>query len=110
MLDSVWESHNFVEPKQVGVLILADSIYCGVSLTDIQLPEKCSLQGLVRDNEFISVKDNPSIYPGDYLLAIAIYPMMLPALKVTLKKTHPVYYSFNDCLLKKKKEIINYLN
>lgn len=47
-------------------------------------------------------QDNPPIYSGDYILAIAIHPMMVPALKVTLKKIHSVYYSLSSCLLESR--------
>lgn len=81
-----------------SVLILPNSSYCGMSLNEIKLPEKCIL-GLLREGHIIPVKDNPNIYPGDYILTIAIHPMMVSDLKVTLKKTRPCYYSLNDCLL-----------
>ncbi|MBD2613665.1 TrkA C-terminal domain-containing protein [Nostoc punctiforme FACHB-252] len=88
-----------LEPSLFGVLIQANSIYCGICLTEIQLPEKCTFLGILRDSKVISVSDNPIIYAGDYILAIAIHPMMVPALKVTLKKIHSLYYSLNNCLL-----------
>ncbi|MBD2777680.1 TrkA C-terminal domain-containing protein [Iningainema tapete] len=93
------ENHKLVDPSLVSVLILPNSSYCGISLNDIKIPEKCTLMGLLREGQIIPVKDNPTIYPEDYILAIAIHPMMVPALKVTLKKTRPCYYSLNDCLL-----------
>ncbi|MGF1988074.1 MAG: TrkA C-terminal domain-containing protein [Nostoc sp. ZfuVER08] len=88
-----------LEPSLFGVLIQANSIYCGICLTEIELPEKCTFLGILRDSKVISVSDNPIIYAGDYILAIAIHPMMVPALKVTLKKIHSLYYSLNNCLL-----------
>jgi NhaP-type Na+/H+ and K+/H+ antiporter len=88
-----------LEPSLFGVLIQANSIYCGIYLTEIELPEKCTFLGILRDSKVISVSDNPIIYAGDYILAIAIHPMMVPALKVTLKKIHSLYYSLNNCLL-----------
>jgi NhaP-type Na+/H+ and K+/H+ antiporter len=88
-----------LEPSLFGVLIQANSIYCGICLTEIELPEKCAFLGILRNSKVISVSDNPIIYAGDYILAIAIHPMMVPALKVTLKKIHSLYYSLNNCLL-----------
>ncbi len=82
-----------------GVLIQDNSVYCGIHLTEIQLPEKCAFLGTLREGLIIPAIDNPSIYAGDYILAIAMHPMMVPALKVTLKKIHSVYYSLNNCLL-----------
>ncbi|WP_392533470.1 TrkA C-terminal domain-containing protein [Nostoc sp. C117] len=88
-----------LEPSLFGVLIQANSIYCGIHLTEIQLPDKCAFLGILRENQVISATDNPIIFAGDYILAIATHPMMVPALKVTLKKIHSLYYSVNSCLL-----------
>ncbi|MEH2414594.1 TrkA C-terminal domain-containing protein [Nostoc sp.] len=88
-----------LEPSLFGVLIQANSVYCGIDLTEIQLPEQCVFLGILRESQVISATDDPSIFAGDYILAIAINPMMVPALKVTLKKIHSVYYSLNSCLL-----------
>ncbi|MEH1863454.1 MAG: TrkA C-terminal domain-containing protein [Nostoc sp.] len=82
-----------------GVLIQANSVYCGIPLTEIQLPKQCAFLGILRDDRVLSVTDNYPVFAGDYILAIATNPMMIPALKVTLKKIHSVYYSINSCLL-----------
>lgn len=95
-------NNKALEPSLFGVLIQVNSIYCGIHLTEIQLPEKCAFLGILRGSQVISVKDNPIIYAGDYILAIAIHPMMVPALKVTLKKIHSLYYSLNNCLLESR--------
>ncbi|MDZ8031921.1 TrkA C-terminal domain-containing protein [Nostoc sp. DedSLP04] len=88
-----------LEPSLFGVFIEDNSVYCGIHLSDIKLPSKCIFLGVLRETQVISVTDNPSIFAGDYILAIATHPMMVPALKVTLKKIHSVYYSLNSCLL-----------
>ncbi|MDZ8107165.1 MAG: TrkA C-terminal domain-containing protein [Nostoc sp. DedQUE12a] len=88
-----------LEPSLFGVLIQANNIYCGIDLTEIKLPDECAFLGILRDSQVISATDNPIICAGDYILAIAIHPMMVPALKVTLKKIHSLYYSLNNCLL-----------
>ncbi|MEH2359552.1 TrkA C-terminal domain-containing protein [Nostoc sp.] len=88
-----------LEPSLFGVLIQANSVYCGIHLTEIQLPDQCVFLGILREIEVIPATDNPAIFAGDYILAIATHPMMVPALKVTLKKIHSVYYSLNYCLL-----------
>ena len=54
-------------------------------MTEIQLPEKCAVLGILRENQVISVEDNPTICTGDYILVMAINPMMTPTLKVILK-------------------------
>ncbi|MBD2437310.1 TrkA C-terminal domain-containing protein [Nostoc sp. FACHB-110] len=86
-------------PSLFGVLIQPNSIYCGIHLNQIKLPEKCKFLGILRKENVIPAQENPEIYSGDYILAIAIHPMMVPALKVTLKKIHSVYYTLNTCLL-----------
>ncbi len=88
-----------LEPSLFGVLIQVNSIYCGIYLTEIQLPDKCAFLGILRESQVISATENPIICAGDYILAIATHPMMVPALKVTLKKIHSLYYSLNNCLL-----------
>lgn len=100
-INSLVENQSFNEPSLLSVFIQPNSIYCGIKLAEIKLPDKCSLLGITRNGQVISSKDNPIIYCGDYLLAIATNPLMTPALKVTLKKTHPLYYSPNNCLLEK---------
>ncbi|WP_375479675.1 TrkA C-terminal domain-containing protein [uncultured Nostoc sp.] len=95
----VLKNKKALEPSLFGVLIQANSIYCGIHLSDIQLPNQCVFLGILRGKQVISATDNPSLFAGDYILAIATHHMMVPALKVTLKKIHSVYYSLNSCLL-----------
>ncbi|MHC5725077.1 MAG: TrkA C-terminal domain-containing protein [Nostoc sp.] len=95
----VLKNKKALEPSLFGVLIEANSVYCGIHLTEIQLPNQCVFLGILRESQVISATDNPAIFAGDYILAIATHPMMVPALKVTLKKIHSVYYSLNSCLL-----------
>ncbi|BBD65778.1 hypothetical protein NIES4072_05430 [Nostoc commune NIES-4072] len=95
----MFKNNNHLKPSLFGVLIQANSVYCGIHLTEIQLPEQCAFLGILRQNQVLSTTDNPTIFVGDYILAIATHPMMIPALKVTLKKIHSVYYSLNSCLL-----------
>ncbi|WP_256874492.1 TrkA C-terminal domain-containing protein [Nostoc sp. C057] len=91
-----------LEPSLFGILIQDNSVYCGIHLTEIQLPDRCAFLGILRQNQVLSATDNPTIFVGDYILAIATHPMMIPALKVTLKKIHSVYYSLNSCLLESR--------
>ncbi len=81
---------NAVVPTLFSVLMTTDSIYCGMSLAEIKLPQKCSLLGLVKEGQVITVKDNPVIHPGDCILATVTHPMMLPVLEVILKRIHSV--------------------
>jgi len=95
----VLKDKKALEPSLFGVLIQVNSVYCGIHLTEIQLPDQCVFLGILRESQVISATDNPAIFAGDYILAIATHPLMVPALKVTLKKIHSVYYSLNSCLL-----------
>ncbi len=79
--------------------IQINSCYCGVTLSSLRLPEKCLLIGLVRGNQVILASTDITIFYGDEILSIALNSSQLPALKYTWNKTHPVYYSFNECLL-----------
>ncbi len=110
MLEFVVEETDFTAPIQVCVWIQPNSNFCGMILADIKLPEKCVLLGILREIQVISATENPTIYPGDYILAIAIHSMIAPSLKATLKKTHPVYYSLNTCSLEDKPANINTSN
>lgn len=98
----MFNNRTEIEPSIFGVLIQPNSIYCGIHLKEIQLPEKCSFLGILRQEQVIPAQNNPEIAAGDYILAIAMYPIMVPALKVTLKKIHSVYYSLNTCLLESR--------
>jgi hypothetical protein len=98
------------EPAVFSVKIQPNSSLCGIHLTAITVPEKCALLGLLRDNCIIPIGENPAIYAGDFVLAIALHPMMVPALKVVLKRTHPVYYSLQDCLIKSKPDPLHTSN
>ncbi|MEH1969516.1 TrkA C-terminal domain-containing protein [Nostoc sp.] len=95
----VLKNKKALEPSLFGVFIEDNSVYCGIHLSDIKLPNQCVFLGVLRETQVISATDNPSIFAADYILAIATHPMMVPALKVTLKKIHSVYYSLNSCLL-----------
>ncbi|MUG94488.1 potassium transporter TrkA [Scytonema sp. UIC 10036] len=99
MLEFLLEEKDFIEPTQVCVWIQPNSNFCGTNLSEIKLPEKCFMLGILREGKVILATENPVIYAGDRILAIAIHSMMAPCLKATLKRTHPVYYSLNTCSL-----------
>jgi Trk K+ transport system NAD-binding subunit len=85
---------TFVEPVLVGVTIQENSCYCGINLKNIQLPEKCIFLGIARKDEVILASaEEITLRWGDYVMAIAFKPALAPALKVLLKKTHPVSWS-----------------
>lgn len=106
----MFEAKRVTEPNLFSVLIPENSIYCGIHLNTISLPERCAVLGVLRNGQVISTENNPAIAVGDYILAMALHPMMTPALKVLLKRTHPVYYSLNSCLLELKPELLNPAN
>jgi hypothetical protein len=87
------------EPSFLGVKVQPDSSHCGIQLSTLKVPERCILLGVLRRDQVISISENPAIYVGDIILAIALYPMFVPELKVVLRQSHPVYYSLQDCLL-----------
>ncbi|MUL36673.1 TrkA C-terminal domain-containing protein [Gloeocapsopsis dulcis] len=107
----VFPSMTFVEPVLVGVIIQENSCYCGISLKNIQLPEKCICLGVVRDGEVIlaSAKEI-TLWCGDYVMAIAFSPAIVPALKVLLKKTHPISWSPFRSRLNWKHWLFQFLN
>ncbi len=83
-----------------SVKIPINSCHCGIALTSLQLPEKCFVLGVVRDNQLILASAEPIIWCGDYVLAIALNSALVPALKVALSKKHPVHYSHKECFIK----------
>lgn len=91
-----------VEPSLLGVRIQPNSSLCGLQLSAVKVPEQCILLGLLRQRQVITFRENPSIYTEDIVLAMALHPMLTPALKVALKESHRIYYSLNDCLLKER--------
>lgn len=92
-------AERIIEPAFFGVIIQSKSRHCGLRLSAIQIPERCAILGVLRQGQIIPVSENPSVYVGDVILAIALHPMLVPALKVALKRSHSVYYSLNDCLI-----------
>lgn len=82
-----------VTSSLLGVRIEFNSIYCGKPLSKIQLPEKCALLGSLRNGAILPISANPTLETGDYVLAIALHPMMIPELEFVLKQGCPVYYS-----------------
>ncbi|MBP5974761.1 TrkA C-terminal domain-containing protein [Brasilonema sp. CT11] len=103
----MFQEKDLIEPSLIGVFIEPNSTLCGVCFTDIPLPENCVLLGIVREGKVIPATENPTIYPEDEILAVAIHPMMAPALKVTLKKTRPIYSSSNKTCLISAKRVAN---
>ncbi|OKH57967.1 TrkA C-terminal domain-containing protein [Scytonema sp. HK-05] len=83
-----------------SVKITLNSCHCGMVLTTLQLPEKCLVMGIVRDNLLILASAEPIIWYGDYVLAIALSQALVPALKVALNKKHPIHYSHKECFIK----------
>ena len=57
------------EASLFGILIQPNSIYCGIHLKEIQLPEKCNFLGILREEQVIPAQENPEIYSGDYILS-----------------------------------------
>lgn len=85
---------TFVEPVLVGATIQVNSCYCGINLKNIHLPDKCIFLGVVREGEVILANaEENALWCGDYMMAIAFNLALASALKVILKKTHPVSWS-----------------
>ncbi len=76
-----------------------NSCYCGMNLSSIHLPKDCLLLELVRNKQILLASTQTTIFCADEIVGITLNTSQLPALKYTLNKTHPVYYSFNDSLL-----------
>jgi hypothetical protein len=98
----MFQDQIFRDPGLVAVRILANSCHCGIALTQIAVPEGCTILGILRGSKIILLDDDndPVVHFEDYVLAVALHPALLPALKVALKKMHRVYYSLNDCAVR----------
>ncbi|MDV2993384.1 MAG: hypothetical protein N4J56_003038 [Chroococcidiopsis sp. SAG 2025] len=90
---------SFGEPNLVGVTIQENSSYCGVILSRVQLPENCVTVGLVRKKQLVLAGNEPTIQYGDYILALALNPAIVPTLKMILRKTHPISWYPLRCSL-----------
>jgi Trk K+ transport system NAD-binding subunit len=88
-----------------SVQISSCSCHCGKALTSLQLPEKCLIIGIIRQQQVILTSAEPTIWTGDYILAVALNSAFVPMLNFTLKKRHPVHYSPPKCLIKKSTNI-----
>jgi Trk K+ transport system NAD-binding subunit len=83
----------------VRIKVPVNSCYCGMSLNDLKLPKSCFLVGLIRGDRIILASAEPTIHYEDDLLGISLNSAQITELKFTLQKTHPIYYSFDECLL-----------
>jgi NhaP-type Na+/H+ and K+/H+ antiporter len=83
----------------ISAKVQINSCYFGMILSSVHLPKDCLLLGLVRNKQILLASTETTIFCGDEIVGIALNSSQLPALKYTLNKTHPVYYSFNDFLL-----------
>lgn len=63
-----------------------NSAFLGAKLSDILLPERCFLLGLVRGNRVYSLADNPDISEEDWLVAVALEEALMPELDLCLKQ------------------------
>lgn len=75
-----------IQPALFGVTIQFNSSHCGLQLSAIKIPERCALLGLVRQGQIIPMSENPIVFDGDFILAIALHPMFVPAFKLALKQ------------------------
>jgi len=91
------ENQVFRQPGLVAVNIFTNSCHCGIALSQIVIPENCTVLGVLREGQVISFHYDPIVQFDDYVSALALHPSLLPSLKVALKKNHRVYYSLNDC-------------
>jgi hypothetical protein len=91
-----------------SVKIRINSCYCGIALSHLKLPQSCFLLGILRGECIILASAEPTIYCGDNLLGIALNSVQMPALKFVLQKTHPIYYSFDECLLDSRLNNLTY--
>nr|WP_041555104.1 TrkA C-terminal domain-containing protein [Nostoc sp. PCC 7524] len=88
-----------------SVRISSCSCHCGKALTSLQLPEKCVIIGILREQQVILVSAEPTIWHGDYILAVALNSALVPMLNFALNKRHSVHYSPPKCLIKKSTNI-----
>jgi len=94
------------EPVLVTATINVNSCYCGRNLTEIQLPENCIFLGVSRKGKFVLASDEDIVlWCEDYLMAIALKPMLAPALRVFLNKTHPVSWFSSRSRMNQKNEV-----
>ncbi|MBE9007297.1 hypothetical protein IQ259_20050 [Fortiea sp. LEGE XX443] len=86
-----------------SVKISINSCHCGIVISRLQLPDKCFIIGIIRNNQVISANTETLIFCEDYVLATALNPALIPALKLVLNKKHPIHYSHPECLIKNTK-------
>lgn len=83
---------SIVEPKVFTFRIQGNSQYCGMRLQNIAFPKQCECLGLVRQDQVIFIQENPEIFEHDFILVVALNPMLIPTLKVCLSKAkQPVF-------------------
>jgi NhaP-type Na+/H+ and K+/H+ antiporter len=88
-----------MKPEVLTYLICMNSCYLEHRLKSILLPPACYLFGLVRHNRLILAASNPIIQEQDWLVAIALQPSQLPALKVCLKQSRSIFWHSESSIL-----------
>lgn len=78
------------KPVLVTTTINFNSCYCGRRLKTIQLPKNCLFFGVMRKGEVILAGEDIEIWCSDRIMALAMNPLIVPALKVTSSRTHQV--------------------
>ncbi|MEA5451104.1 TrkA C-terminal domain-containing protein [Leptolyngbya sp. CCNP1308] len=63
-----------------------NSAFLGAKLSEVTLPERCFLLGLVRENQVYSLADNPEILEKDWLVAVALDEALMPELDLCLRQ------------------------
>lgn len=77
-------------PKIIAVWLRDDDQYCGLPIQSIPLPECCYFLGVLRNEGVVLASENPVLGAKDLMIAIAINPMLAPALLAALKEHLPI--------------------
>ncbi|MFQ4140884.1 hypothetical protein [Chlorogloeopsis sp. ULAP02] len=96
MISSTQQKNAFMALGLISVKIWGNSCHCGKALTSLNLPNECVIIGVVRDTQVILVNAEPIICNGDYILAVALNPALVPMLKVALNKRYSSHFFSQD--------------
>jgi Trk K+ transport system NAD-binding subunit len=83
---------KITHPQVVIVRLQVHSYWHRLKVADIQVPPRCHILGIVRQDRVLLVRANLRLYEGDFLIATALYGGAKPALKHCLERKQAIVW------------------
>lgn len=90
----LFSKHDFYRTSFSGCNNSVKQLLLRHQFEEYSTTKKCIFLGVMRKSEVIlESAEEITLWCGDHVMAIAFNPALAPALKILLKKTHPVSWS-----------------